>query len=929
MKSNTIREKFEQILLVCRAEWGSLLWMILLNFILISGSVIALSVLNAIFIHRVGFEKLPVMFIITALVMIPYFTIYNFMESHINRRSVLSGSFLAYSLLIIMASFVLLTHPRNHFVISALYIIGTCILLLINVQYWSFVNLIFHPRQGKRLFPLLGIGGTLGAIIMGFSLRSLAEAMGTLNLLFLWSATLAFAAIMIFFVYKYTRVPEEYKSRSKLHFKGTVTQSFEVMKSLPILKTMAGIIFVMSFVSFIIYFQFIQAVQVYMTRGPTFEIEFTGFVGSFNGMLYLAILLFHQAFLAGRVVNRLGVVSSLYLQPILLALPILVGIINPRSPVYPLAGRFIDHLCQSTFYKTATESIYGSIPGWKREYVMSFMKMIITPLSIGFSGLVLMGIVWWFPGSFLGIVNFILPFALIIWVLLIWKMKDLYVETLFNNFTGGGEKERLESYLALSQLRSATTLDLLRRTMQRGSARMKKFALELAGEMKITILRDDVLEFLDSKNDMIKIASIDALGKIGGKYLFSELMRIYKDQSEKVKLHILRTLEEISPDLFEINAPFLLAEEKSDLIAGYLIEQIIKNRPLTVEQEHRLVTLFDSDEEGARAHAAICLSWDKKGKFKTALLKLLNDQSVQVQKAAAISTGELKYEEAVPILIKLLYSKCENVCAEVIRSFSKLKTGVANQVIISINENDPPDILEKKFSVIAGFYDKEQRLFLIENSGKFIPEVISTPLEIFARNFPAHIKLDKNEQKVIQDMIERKEFEINEYLRCAVSLRGNEDDNVLNLFELLIEERINHLKKITLIGLHLLNPTERILTIMENIFSGDVRKKNIAVEALENILTVAYKKDIMPFFEKDTFKEELDVYSRSDGFKLLTIDEIISIINQNPDSWLRAWTFYAAGKMGIAGYKPEIEKYTNSGESILSEHARFALGLLS
>lgn len=928
MKSNTIREKFEQILLVCRYEWGPLLWMILLNFILISGSVIALSVLNAIFIHRVGFEKLPIAFIVTSLVMIPYFTIYNYMESHIDRRWVLSGSFLAYSILIIIASFILLTHPRNQLVISALYIIGTCILLLINVQYWSFANLIFHPRQGKRLFPLLGIGGTLGAIIMGFSLRYLAGVLGTLNLLFLWSAMLVFAAIMVFLIYRFTRVPEEHKTRSKIHFTGTVTQSFDVMKSLPILKMMAGIIFVMSFVSFIIYFQFIRAVQAYMTSGSAFEIEFTGFVGSFNGMLYLAILLFHQTFLAGRVVNRLGVVRSLYLQPILLVFPIMLGIINPHSPVNPLAGRFIDHLCQSTFYKTATESIYGSIPGWKREYVMSFMKMIITPLSIGFSGIVLMGIVWRFPESFSIIVNFVLPFALVIWALLVWKMKDLYVETLFNNFTGGGEKERLESYLALSQLKSTTTLDLLRRTMQKGSNRMKKFALELAGEMKITILKDDVLEFLDSENDMIKMASIDALGKIGGKYLFSKLMKIYKDQSEKVKLHILKTLEEISPDSFKINAPFLLAEEKSDLIAGYLIEQIIKNRPLTVEQEHRLATLFDSDDEGARAHAAISLSQDKEGKFRPALLKLLNDESPQVQKSAAISAGKLAYEKAVPILIKLLYSKYENVNAEAIRSLLKMKTGVANQVIISIDEDDPPEVLKRKFSVIAGFYDDEQRLFLIRNSNKYIPEVISTPLELFANNFPAHIKLDKYEQKVIQDMIERKESEINEYLRCAVSLKGNEDD-VSELFELLIEERINHLKKIILIGLHLLNPTDRILTIMENIFSGDIRKKNIAVEALENILPIAYKKDIMPFFEKDSFKEEMEVYSRPDGFKELRVDEIIGILNRNPDSWLRCWTFYAAGKMGITGYKSEIEKYANSGESILSEHARFALRLLS
>ena len=52
------------------------------------------------------------------------------------------------------------------------------------VQFWTLAAEIFHSRQAKRLFAIIGGGGILSNIVFGFGTRSYVSTIGTENLLF-------------------------------------------------------------------------------------------------------------------------------------------------------------------------------------------------------------------------------------------------------------------------------------------------------------------------------------------------------------------------------------------------------------------------------------------------------------------------------------------------------------------------------------------------------------------------------------------------------------------------------------------------------------------------------------------------------------------------------------------------------------------------
>jgi AAA family ATP:ADP antiporter len=55
--------------------------------------------------------------------------------------------------------------------------------VMVVAQFWGFANDLYTPAQGKRLFPLIGVGSSLGALVGSVRAGQLMEAAGPLRLL--------------------------------------------------------------------------------------------------------------------------------------------------------------------------------------------------------------------------------------------------------------------------------------------------------------------------------------------------------------------------------------------------------------------------------------------------------------------------------------------------------------------------------------------------------------------------------------------------------------------------------------------------------------------------------------------------------------------------------------------------------------------------
>src|SRR5438552_5332114 len=92
------------------------------------------------------------------------------------------------------AFWAVLTVTDAVWVYAALYVFVEAMGSLVVIQFWTLANEVFHAREAKRLFGLIGGGGTLANVIFGLLVGRYAQVVGAHNLLLLMVAQLALCA---------------------------------------------------------------------------------------------------------------------------------------------------------------------------------------------------------------------------------------------------------------------------------------------------------------------------------------------------------------------------------------------------------------------------------------------------------------------------------------------------------------------------------------------------------------------------------------------------------------------------------------------------------------------------------------------------------------------------------------------------------------
>ena len=84
--------------------------------------------------------------------------------------------------------------------------VGTFNFLLV-ATFWSFANDIYSPEQGKRLFPIVGVGTTVGAVAGSFAATWLLGFFGPMALMLLSAALLALCVGFFAWVHRHPECP--------------------------------------------------------------------------------------------------------------------------------------------------------------------------------------------------------------------------------------------------------------------------------------------------------------------------------------------------------------------------------------------------------------------------------------------------------------------------------------------------------------------------------------------------------------------------------------------------------------------------------------------------------------------------------------------------------------------------------------------------
>ena len=196
--------------------------------------------------------------------------------------------------------------------------------VMVIAQFWAFANDLYTPEQGKRLFPLIGVGSSLGAWIGSIRAKTLLESQGPLRLLIGGAAIVVICVVLARLANRMTVRPEgpartAVASDEKV---GDGKSGFTLLFSDPYLLLIALLVLALNVVNTsgeYLFGRFVvdAATQAHgageaaqAARGRFIGEAYSSFYGNVN---LLGLVL--QMFVVSRVFKFLGVGRALFIHP--------------------------------------------------------------------------------------------------------------------------------------------------------------------------------------------------------------------------------------------------------------------------------------------------------------------------------------------------------------------------------------------------------------------------------------------------------------------------------------------------------------------------------------------------------------------------------------------------------------------------------------
>src|SRR5512134_3944865 len=155
--------------------------------LMFANSFTAMTAYNAIkpltrsaFIDDFGADNLPYVQLAAGFVIGFLMTGYAWMIGRLPRRWALP--IVQFGMAAVVLAFWVLFRTNATWVSVVFYVFGLILAVLLISQFWTLANIVYDPRQAKRLFGFIGGGSSLGGVA-GSAIASYAKTIGSVNLL--------------------------------------------------------------------------------------------------------------------------------------------------------------------------------------------------------------------------------------------------------------------------------------------------------------------------------------------------------------------------------------------------------------------------------------------------------------------------------------------------------------------------------------------------------------------------------------------------------------------------------------------------------------------------------------------------------------------------------------------------------------------------
>src|SRR5207248_272467 len=183
---------------VRRSEMSRVVRMTSLAIVLGWGMYDAFNATQAIFLVQSGPEAYPLFFILLALTVWPAVAVQGALVRRFGVGRAFSYNLLANAVIPVLIYLVYRVAEAQFGVAFALYIGYSVAFELVMLLFWSFVSQHFNLLEGKRIYPVIAAGSSVGYTLAGVTTTLVTPVAGTESLMFFWGLGAGIAGLIVY-----------------------------------------------------------------------------------------------------------------------------------------------------------------------------------------------------------------------------------------------------------------------------------------------------------------------------------------------------------------------------------------------------------------------------------------------------------------------------------------------------------------------------------------------------------------------------------------------------------------------------------------------------------------------------------------------------------------------------------------------------------
>jgi AAA family ATP:ADP antiporter len=343
---------------VRRDERASVVFATLAFFFILTALMVLRPARESLGLQR-GIEAIRWLFIGTAVVTLAVNPLFSALVSRLRRFAFIATTYLffAATLLVFFALLVLAPAAIGETSGMVFFVWFSVFNLFATMVFWGLMADLFVLEQAKRLFGIIAVGGSLGAVAGPWIASQLAEPLGTASLLPVAALSLGLALLSMRAALKCqpARTSDE-PTADRAPIGGSAMDGIKAVLRSPYLTGIAAYILTLTVVGTFIYFTRLQMVAA---LGDDLDLRTTVFakIDLYTQLTTMVL----QALVTGRLMKSVGVPFTLALLPITAALGFL-GLALTASLATLIVFQAAFSAVQRAFTRPGRETLFTVVP---------------------------------------------------------------------------------------------------------------------------------------------------------------------------------------------------------------------------------------------------------------------------------------------------------------------------------------------------------------------------------------------------------------------------------------------------------------------------------------------------------------------------------------------------------------------------------------